>query len=434
MMETKLVSIANRAKQHPKETFTALYHHLNEELLLECNQELAGNKATGIDGVTKKVYEEKLKEHLHDLVGRLKNHQYKPQPVRRVNIPKADGKSMRPLGILTYEDKLVQLALNKIIEPIFEETFLDCSYGFRPGRNCHEALKQLHHIIQRGKTNYVVDIDVKGFFDNVDHQWLMRCIEQRIKDPNIKRLIVRMLKAGIMENNQWEPSTRGTIQGGNVSPLFGNIYLHYVLDLWFERVIKKNYRGEARMIRYCDDFVCCFQYKEEANQFYHELEQRLAKFGLEIAAEKSKVIEFGRFAAQKCQKEGKKKPDTFDFLGFTHYCSQSRKGNFRMKLKTSRKKFNAKVKAFKAWIKECRTLDKDQIFRTVQQKLTGHYQYYGITDNINRLESYKYAVIRLLFKWLNRRSQRRSYTYEKFNQYLKWNPLPEPRIYVNVYG
>ncbi|MGF7184399.1 group II intron reverse transcriptase/maturase [Desulfitispora alkaliphila] len=433
MMETKLISIAKRAKQYPKEPFTALYHHINEELLRECHQELPANKATGIDGVTKKAYEENLTENLSSLVKRLKNHQYKPQPVRRVNIPKADGKS-RPLGILIYEDKLVQLALNKIIEPIFEERFLDCSHGFRPGRNCHDALKQLHQIIQRGKTNYIVDVDIKGFFDNVDHQWLMRCLEQRIKDPNIKRLIVRMLKSGIIENNHWEPSTRGTIQGGNISPLFGNIYLHYVLDLWFELVVRKNCRGEAKMVRYCDDFICCFQYKEEAIQFYQELKQRLAKFGLEISTEKSKVLAFGRFAAQKCYREGKKKPDTFDFLGFTHYCSQGRNGNYRVKRKTSRKKFNAKVKAFKEWIKEFRALDQELVHKTTQKKLIGHYRYYGITDNIKMLQSYKYAITKLLFKWLNRRSQRRSYTYEKFNQYLKWNPLPEPKIYVNIYG
>ncbi len=433
-MGTVLARIAEIARNRPEEKFTSLYHHINVELLLKCHRELPTNKAAGVDQVNKAEYEANLTENLNDLVERLKKWSYRPQPIRRAYIPKGDGKAMRPLGILAYEDKLVQLALTKLLEPIFEQDFLSISYGFRPGRSCHDALKELNCIIERGKTSYVVDADIRGFFDRVNHEWMMKCLEQRIVDPNIKRLITRILKAGIMENGKWEPSDEGTVQGGNISPLLANIYLHFVLDLWFERVVKKSCRGEAEIVRYCDDFVCCFQYKEDAEKFYLELKQRLAKFGLELAEEKSKVIAFGRFAEKNCKKKDLRKPDTFDFLGFTHYCSKSRNGPFRVKRKTSRKRFKAKVQAFKLWIQENRHQDIKDIWKKVHSKLNGHYRYYGITDNSEMLHSYRYEVSKLLFKWLNRRSQRHSFNYEELNRHLKWNPLPEPRVYVNIYG
>lgn len=433
-MGTALARIAGIARNKPEEKFTSLYHHINVELLLKCHREIPAYKAAGVDQVTKAEYEVNLMENLNDLVERLKQWSYKPQPVRRAYIPKGDGKTMRPLGILAYEDKLVQLALTRLLEPIFEQSFLSFSFGFRPGKSCHDALKALNRIIEKGKISYVVDADIRGFFDHVNHEWLMKCLEQRIADSNIKRLITRLLKAGIMVDGKWEPSDEGTVQGGSISPLMANIYLHFVLDLWFERVVKKSCRGEAEIVRYCDDFVCCFQYKEDAEKFYLELKQRLAKFGLEIAEEKSKLLAFGRFAEATCKKQGMRKPDTFDFLGFTHYCSKSRNGRFRVKRKTSRKKFTAKIKAFKLWIKEARHQGIKDIWETVHTKLNGHYRYYGITDNSEMLYNYRYEVSKLLFKWLNRRSQRKSYDYEKFNRYLKWNPLPEPRIFVNIYG
>jgi hypothetical protein len=237
-----------------------------------------------------------------------------------------------------------------------------------------------------------------------------------------------------MEKGNWEPSVKGTPQGGVISPLLANIYLHYVLDLWFAIVVKKKCRGEAQIVRYCDDFVCCFQYRDDAEWFYGALKERLAKFGLEIAEEKSKIIQFGRFAEADCLKQGKRKPDTFDFLGFTHYCSKGRNGKFRVKRKTSRKKFNAKVKAFKVWIKSVRNQHILDIWSAVRLKLVGHYRYYGITDNFSMLKNFLLVVQKLLYKWLNRRSQRRSFTYEMFDKFLTFNPLPRPKIYVNIYG
>lgn len=432
-METKLARIAEVAKTRPEEKFTSLAHLINEEMLMACHHELARDKAPGVDKVTKEAYQNDLAENLQKLVRRLKQKSYLPQPVRRVYIPKGDGKTERPLGIPAYEDKIVQMAMTKILQAIYEQDFLDFSYGFRPGKSCHQALKRLNQIIEWGKINYVVDADIRGFFDNVDHKRLIEFLGHRIRDLNLKRYVARFLKAGIMEKGKWEPSVKGTPQGGVISPHLANVYLHYVLDLWFAIVVKKKCRGEAQIVRYCDDFVCCFQYKEEAEWFYRALKDRLAKFGLEIAEEKSKIIQFGRFAEADSHKLGRGKPDTFDFLGFTHYCSKSQKGKFRVKRKTSKKKYKARVMNFKAWIKEARNWHIQDILNTVRAKLVGHYRYYGITDNFAMLKSYQLAIQKLLYKWLNRRSQRKSFSLEQFDRFLKFNPLPRPKIYVNIY-
>ena len=431
-METKLARIAEIARTKPKEVFTSLYHYLNEEMLIQCHNELSADKAAGVDEVTKEQYAKDLGENIKSLVERLKKHSYKPQPVRRVYIPKDNGKE-RPLGIPAYEDKIVQLGLKKILERIYEADFLDNSYGFRPGRSCHDAIIELGERIM-GKTSYIVDADIKGFFNNVSHEWIIKFIGVRVADPNIKRLINKFLKAGVMEEGNIEQSEAGTPQGGVISPLLANIYLHYALDLWFEKAVKPRLRGEASLVRYADDFVCCFQYKEEAERFCATLKERLAKFELEIAENKSKIIEFGRFAAGNRQAKGLSKPETFDFLGFTHYCSQTRNGKFTVKRKTSRKKFKAKVKAFATWIKRVRDQENIRvIFETVKSKLQGHYNYYGISDNYRMIAKYYNRVIELIFKWLNRRSQRKSFSWDKFNLYLKQNPLPRPKIKRNLW-
>jgi group II intron reverse transcriptase/maturase len=426
-METKLARIAEIAREKPKEVFTSLYHYLNKEMLLQCHRELSADKAAGVDEVTKGEYEKNLEQNISGLVEKLKRHSFKPQPVKRVYIPK-DEKAKRPLGMLAHEDKAVQLGLKKILEPIYEEDFLECSYGFRPNRDCHKALAKLDQIIM-GKINYIVDADIKGFFDNVDHEWLIKFVGVRIGDPNIKRLMVKFLKAGVMVEGNVEPTEVGTAQGAIISPLLANIYLHYVLDLWFEKIIKPGSKGEAHLVRYADDFVCCFQYREDAEKFYQDLRERLAKFKLEVAENKSKVIEFGRFAAENREKRGQGKPETFDFLGFTHYCGLSQNGKFTVKRKTSKKKFKAKVKALALWIKtERNRMNIHQIFKTAKLKLRGHYNYYGIADNSRMIRRYYRRMEKLLFKWLNRRSQRESFSWEKFQKYLELNPLPSPKI------
>lgn len=358
---------------------------------------------------------------------------YKPQPARRTYIPK-DEKSMRPLGIPAYEDKLVQDALKNVLEAIYEQDFMDFSYGFRPGRSMHDALKKLTEIIERGKINYVVDADIKGFFNHVDHEWLMKFLDLRIGDPNIHRLVRRMLKAGIQEDGEFEPTEEGTPQGSVVSPTLANVYLHYVLDIWFAVAVKKHCRGQAEMVRFADDFVCCFQYKDDAERFYAALRNRLSKFNLSIAEEKTKIIEFGRFAETNRKRRGEGKPETFVFLGFTHYCSRSQRGAFRVKRKTSGKKFRQKMKAMKTWIRFNRHMEQEEFLRTIRSKLAGHYRYYGITDNFKMIYSFYDQTINLMYKWLNRRSQRKSFTWAKFREVLGKFKLPKPRIYVNIYG
>jgi len=327
----------------------------------------------------------------------------------------------------------VQAALSKILNAIFEADFLDCSFGFRPNRGCHDALKILSHIVEKKKISYIVDADIKGFFNHVDHRWLLKFIRHRVIDPNILRLIARFLQAGVLEDGEILNTPEGTPQGGVVSPVLANIYLHYTLDLWFEKAVRKQCRGEAYMVRYCDDFVCCFQYKADAEKFYLALIQRLEKFNLEMAKDKTKIIEFGRYAQTQYQKSGKPKPDTFDFLGFTHYCSKSSKGHFRVKRKTSQKKFKASLLRCKEWVKQRRNWPIHDLMDGMKAKLIGYYRYYGITDNSTMLNKFLFETSKILFKGLNRRSQRKSFNWYKFNLYLKQYPLPKPRIYVNIY-
>ncbi|MCA0755834.1 group II intron reverse transcriptase/maturase [Paenibacillus sp. N4] len=433
-METKLVKIAQLAKDRPKEQFTSLIHLLDEEALYMCHQELRGDKAVGVDEVTKARYEENLCMNLKKLHHSLRQMAYKPQPVRRVYIPKPGSKKMRPLGIPAYEDKIVQLAVSKILSALYEQDFLNFSFGFRPGLGCHDALRMLNTTIMTKKTNWVVDADISGFFDHVDHSWMIKCLEVRIKDRKLLQLIQRMLKAGMMEEGILRQTEQGTPQGGIISPVLANVYLHYVLDLWFEKRMKKQYRGQTYMVRYADDFVCCFQSEGEARNFYLQLKDRLKKFNLEIAPEKSKIMEFGQFAAQNKGNRGEGRPETFDFLGFTHYCGKSRNGKFRVKRQTSRKKFQAALNRMKVWIKANRTLPVKSLMDQLKAKLTGHYRYYGITDNGPMLSRYWYGTMRLLFKWLNRRSQRNSYTWDKFLLLMEANPLPKPRIYSSMFG
>ena len=333
-----------------------------------------------------------------------------------------------------YEDKLVQKALAKILNAIYEADFLDCSFGFRPNRGCHDALKILNHYIESKQINYIVDADIRGYFDNVDHQWLMSFLRHRIADPNILRLISRMLKSGVVEAGIKYDTPIGTPQGGVVSPIISNIYLHYVLDLWFEKIVRKKCRGQAYMVRYADDFVCCFQYEHEARMFYQELIERLARFNLEIAEDKTKIINFGRYAAQFCQLGGRKKPDTFDFLGFTHYCSNSQKGRFRVKRKTSRKKYKASLLRVDDWIKANRHLPVKELMGKLRRKLEGYYNYYAITDNGIMVDWFHNKVKGFVFKWLNRRSQRRSFNWEKFLLFYSIYPLPRAKICVNIYN
>ncbi|WP_462405635.1 group II intron reverse transcriptase/maturase [Gracilibacillus sp. Marseille-QA3620] len=432
-METKLLRIAELAKSDPKMKFTSLAHLLNVQSLIQCHHELPNNKATGVNGTTKEQYAESLEENIMDLTSRLRSKSYRPIPVRRMYIPKLNSNKRRPLGIPEHEDKIVQKGIAKVLNAIYENDFLDCSFGFRPNRNCHDALKILNFYIEKRLVSYVVDVDIKGFFDNVDHKWMMEFLKHRITDPNLLRIISRFLRGGYMEESRRYKTDKGTPQGGVISPILANVYLHYVLDLWFEKVVRKQCEGQAYMVRYADDFVCCFQHKREAIQFYESLKLRLKKFNLEIAEDKTKVIPFGRFAENNAKRTGNGKPATFDFLGFTHYCGKSKQGKFRVKRKSSRKKVQGKLKESKEWLKSNRNKNIHLIMERFRRSLVGYYNYYCITDNSRTVNDFKEKIEILLFKWLNRRSQRKSFTWDKFRLFLQMFPLPKPRIRVNIY-
>jgi RNA-directed DNA polymerase len=424
----KLRSITLRAREDPACKFTSLAHLLTADFLTACFRELKKDKAPGVDGVTVREYETKLEENIENLVARLKAKQYRPQPVKRVYIPKPNGER-RPLGIPAIEDKIVQMALKKILEAIYEADFCDFSYGFRPNRSCHDALDRVDTTIMTQPVNYVVDMDIAKFFDTVDHDRLMECLSQRIVDPSLLRIIARFLRSGVMEDGTYQETDRGTPQGGILSPVLANIYLHYVLDLWFEQEVKKQLNGFAQLVRYADDFVVCFQHSSDAEAFGEALRQRLAKFGLKISEEKSRIIAFGRSACQQARKQGKKCA-TFDFLGFTLYCDKDRNGGFKVGRKTASTKFRQKTKDMNQWLKGIRNHVKLKAWwPLLKQKLAGHYHYYGISGNFKGLKSYYHHTVRLAFKWINRRSQKKSYNWGQFNRFLTHNPLPKPKIY-----
>jgi RNA-directed DNA polymerase len=428
----KLELIAEKARQHKKLKFTSLMHYFNEKNFALYFKALRKNKASGINGVTVQEYEANLDKNIADLVVSLKSKWYKPQPVRRVYIPKPGKGGLRPLGIPCVEDKLVQMILKELLEAIFEQDFLDCSYGFRLNRNCHMAIKELNNAIMYKPINYIVEVDIEKFFDTVDHEWLMKCLEERIADPNTLWLVRKFLKAGIMEDNQFRASELGTPQGGVVSPLLANIYLHYILDLWFEKIFKSKAKGYVQLIRYCDDFVVACESESDAKRFLSELEQRLAKFNLKISKDKTRSLKFGRQAWLQAQRTGKK-VETFDFLGFTHYCNKNRNGYFVMGHKTSSQRIVRRLKEFTVWVKSNRTvLSLKELWITIQRKLIGHYNYFGINGNMRWLQKYYRGIVWILYKWINRRSQKRSMSLEEFWNYLKWNPLPIPRIYHNI--
>jgi RNA-directed DNA polymerase len=431
-VETKLRLITEMAAKDRKCKFSNLIHLLNVANLRDCFYQLKRDKASGIDGVSFSEYETNLETNLIKLVARMKQYSYRPQAVRRTYIPKANGK-LRPLGIPCIEDKVVQKAIARILTAIYEVDFMDFSYGFRPKRGCHDAIKRLHEVLMRYRINHIVDADIKGFFDNVDQRWLMRCLEERIGDKGLLRYIKRFLKAGVMEEGKWQETEKGTPQGGIISPILANIYLHYILDLWLVKAVQPWCRGEVVMVRYADDFVIGVQYRDEAEQILVVLKQRLNKFGLELALDKTKVIEFGRYAADNARKRGQK-AETFSFLGFTHYCGKTRKGKFKVGRITDRKRFRAKIKEMTNWLKEIRnTAPMKEWWPILSAKLSGHFQYYGVSENYRGIRRFYFLTIRMVMKWLNRRSQKKCINWQKFLRYLKRYHLPRPKISVSLY-
>lgn len=417
-MEKEKTEIAELVKKHGR--IQSLMKYINKDTLKESYAKQPKGKAIGVDGVTKEEYGEKLDENLEELLIRMKKFAYKPYPVRRTYIPKGNGK-VRGLGIPSFEDKVVQGVIKEILEAIYEPKFKDYSYGFRPKRSCHDAIQRVNKHLMSDKVNYIVDADIKGFFDNIDHEWMIKFLEHEIADKNFIRYIKRFLIGGIMEEGKRQESERGTVQGGLISPVLANVYLHYVLDMWFDNVKKHEFKGEMYMVRYADDFVCMFQYEKEAQRFYQLMKERLKKFGLEIAEEKSRIMPFGRYKGTK---------ESFDFLGFTHYNATSHWGKYCVLHRTSKKKLKMKKEAIKKWIREHMHESLPKTIETLNTKLEGYYRYYGIYgNNIGLKKYYKYVKVEL-WKSKRRRDQSNWLTWRKYVEILKIYPLKYPKIYI----
>jgi group II intron reverse transcriptase/maturase len=419
-MQTSLRGIAKRAKENPKQRIGNVYSLLTERNLRWCFGRLNRKAAPGVDGADWQSYRTNLDENIRLLAGQLKEKRYKARLIRRHYIPKGNGR--RPLGIPIVGDKLVQSAGAEILTAIYEEDFLETSHGYRRGRSPQRAALQLSKTLQRGRYGWVVDADIKGFFDHMDHDWIEKMLQERIHDRSFLKLIRKWLKAGILEEDgAIEYPLTGTPQGGVISAVLANIYLHYALDLWFEKVVRRYCRGAATMLRFADDFVCCFQYHADAQRFMRALTPRLAKFNLSLSTEKTRLLRFSRFVT----KEG----ESFDFLGFTYRWGLSRKGNPLVRMTTSKKKLKGSLQRTKRWLrKAAHRLPLRRIMESLRAKLQGHWNYYGVCGNYPRLQEYYQQVIRLLYKWLNRRSQRRSYSWSGLKQMLSYYPLPRPRI------
>jgi RNA-directed DNA polymerase len=422
-----LERVREAAKQNGKLKFTALLHHVSIDLLRESYHSLEKRAAPGVDGMTWQEYGEDLEARLSGLHGRIHRGAYRAQPSRRVWIPKGDGRQ-RPLGVAALEDKLVQHAVGTVLNQIWEEDFLGFSYGFRPGRGQQDALDALWVGIVRKKVNWILDLDVRSFFDKLQHDWLVRFVEHRVGDKRMVRLIQKWLKAGVLEQTQWTETKEGTPQGAVISPVLANLYLHYVLDLWAEAWRKKQARGDVIVVRYADDAVLGFEHREEADRFLEQLRERLRKFGLELHPEKTRLIEFGRYAAERRKKRGEGKPETFNFLGFTHICGTNHTtGNFTVHRTTIGKRMAAKLKDIRAKLRARMHERGRNTVRWLQQVVRGYFQYHAIPGNWARMEAFRRDVLRFWFKALRRRSQRSRLTWEKFHERLG-NLLPPVQI------
>ena len=429
-----LLGIREAAQKDKKLKFTSLFHHITPELLRSSFFDLKKQAAPGVDGQTWSDYAKDFEQRIVDLHGRIHRGAYRAKPSKRTYIPKPDGRN-RPLGIAALEDKIVQQAARAILECIYEEDFKGFSYGFRPQRGCHQALDALYVGITKQKVNWIIDADIRGFFDNISHEWMVKFLEHRIADPRMLRLLKKWLRAGVSEDGQWSPTLVGTPQGAVISPLYANVFLHYVLDLWINEWRQRHATGEVIIVRYADDFVIGFREEADARKCLAALQDRMTKFGLELHPDKTRLIEFGRYAEERRAKRGDAPPETFDFLGFTHISGKTRRGDFTIHRKTSRKKFQAKLTALKEQLFRKRHDDLAEVGAWLQSVFRGWCQYYAVPGNYDRLRQFQEAIQAMWLNVLRRRSQRgRNLTWEKFSKICKrW--LPTPRIlhpYPNV--
>ena len=422
---TKLNKITKLSRDDSKMVLKCLMPHFNKESLTSCFHKLNGKKAAGIDGVTKVEYGQNLDSNIEKLLGKMKSMSYRPKGVREVLIPK-DGKkgSTRPLGISTFEDKIVQMQMANILTSIYEPIFRECSYGFRPSRGCHTAIKSLFHHLSNRTVETVIDVDLKNYFGMIRHEHLIKFLRLKIKDERFIRYVSRMLKAGIFKEGRFEVSENGSPQGNIVSPILSNIYAHYVLDLWLEVVVPKYTKREVRSFRYADDQVICCQYRSDAVKIMRALKQRLNKFGLELNTDKTKIVKFGKWNFNKT------KQGTFDYLGFTFYLKRSSTNGLSMAaIKTSRKRMTSKLRLVKTWLKlNVRKIKLLPLWKRFNQKLIGHIQYYGVSLNLDSVSDFIHQATKVFFKWINKRSQRRSINWEKFSKFIEAFSQPKPKI------
>jgi RNA-directed DNA polymerase len=427
-MTTELIRFTQWARDQPQKRYTALMGLLAaEEGLADSYHRQPSGKAVGVDRIDKADYGRQLGTNLADLAARLKRMGYRPKPSRRVYIPKSSGQGQRPIGIPCFEDRIVEDRLSRILQTIWEPEFRNCSYGFRPDRNAHQALARLDHIITKERTQWVYEADLKNFFGSVSHDHMMRFIEHRIGDSNLLRLIRRFLKAGVMDEGGFNASEQGTPQGNLVSPVLSNIYLHYTLDEWFERRFARQCRGKAFMVRFADDFVACFEFEDDARAFERSLKERLQNFGLETEPMKTALLRFGDLAPILCKRDGLIRPRTFSFLGITHYMRVWRNGRIVLSRKTEAVRKRRQLTELGRRLKLMRTAGARAMQVFTLRNWQGHLQYFGVRGNSRSVSGYAHHVKRLLFKWLNRRSQRRSFTWKHFTAWVDtW--MPPPRI------
>jgi group II intron reverse transcriptase/maturase len=422
-----LQRVNEAAERSRQARFTALLHHVDVVALERAYRRLRRTAAPGVDGMTVEAYAQGLEERLQALCDRVHSGRYRPLPVRRVFIPKADG-GQRPLGVPALEDKIVQGAVAEVLSAIYEADFLDCSYGFRPGRSAHQALRAVHDSIMSERVNWVFEADIRRFYDSVDHGWLLRMLGHRIADPRVMRLIGQWLEAGVMENGTYAETVEGMPQGAGISPLLANVFLHYALDLWVWQWQRRQATGRMRLVKYADDFLLTFERRADAERLACALADRLAKFGLQLHEGKTRMIEFGRFAEANRRRRGEGRPETFAFLGFTHYCGKTRAGRFMVQRKTERRRMIAKLTDLRGAMKRRMHTPVRAQHVWLSAVLRGHYAYYGITGNSRSLGQFKEQVQRA-WRWaLRRRGQRPHLPWARFNRLMTVFPLPPPRL------
>ena len=424
-ISTRLQRVADLSSEAPGMVWTTLAHHIDLDLLKEAYHRTRKDGAVGVDGQRAEEYAEDLEENLCSLLERFKSGRYKAPPVKRVYIPKSDGKSKRPIGIPTFEDKVLQRAVVMVLEAVYEGDFLDCSYGFRPNRSARQAVETLRKGLMRRGGGFVLKVDIRSFFDSLDHGRLRSILDKRVRDGVIRRVIDKWLKAGVMKGEQVRHVPSGTPQGGVVSPLLANVFLHEVLDKWFEEEVKPRLRGRAELIRYADDVVMVFSAEDDARRVMKVVPKRLGRFGLELHPNKTKLIRFKPVPKKLADK--RPRAESFDFLGFTHFWGKSKRGRWVVKSKTARKRFTRALRAINEWCNRCRHVSLKDQHRILGLKLRGHYQYYGIVGNANALYRFRWEVRRIWRKWLDRRSQRSHMTWERYERLLKRYPLPKPK-------